>query len=331
MRFSALFLSLLVLLVSTSAQAWRANTCSYLRWDQLALATDPLSETHVAWCYLLIKQDPAKSLEWYRRAANQGNDEAQSTVAQDYATGFAVNKDLAQAYYWYLITARSSSTSSADFPKSAAAAAKKIGDQLAPAQKAQIEENAQRWKSNKTGDDLQTLTTKADTGDIVAQTKLGFLYESQFLGYRNFDKARELYLKAAGQGSSQAQFNLAILYYRGKGGGRDYTQAANWARKAAEQKFAPAQMLLGGLYEDGKGVPQDWKEAYFWNLLATDPCAYDFEDVIFERGMIWRRFSFGAFEDKDHLTAEEKTLVEKRVKDWKVSHGIPLPTGDCLD
>ena len=42
---------------------------------------------------------------------------------------------------------------------------------------------------------------------------------------------------------------------------RDYEKAADLYRKAAEQNYAPGQAYLATLYSKGKGVPQDYGKA----------------------------------------------------------------------
>lgn len=48
-----------------------------------------------------IKCDYAKALEWYKKAAKQGNDYSMYQIGLFYERGLGVRKDLQQARYWY--------------------------------------------------------------------------------------------------------------------------------------------------------------------------------------------------------------------------------------
>lgn len=48
-----------------------------------------------------IKCDYAKALEWYKKAAKQGNDYSMYQIGMFYERGLGVSKDLQQARYWY--------------------------------------------------------------------------------------------------------------------------------------------------------------------------------------------------------------------------------------
>jgi hypothetical protein len=84
------------------------------------------------------------------------------------------------------------------------------------------------------GSALATLLPKARSGDPVAQTYVGEIYEK----------------------------GLGLP-------GPDYAAAASWYRKAADQDHGPAQTSLGSLYERGLGVPKDKVAALEWYRRAT--------------------------------------------------------------
>jgi TPR repeat protein len=52
-----------------------------------------------------VKQDARVAARWYRRAAEQGNVEAQNNLGVLYATGRGVPHDDVQAYYWFALAA----------------------------------------------------------------------------------------------------------------------------------------------------------------------------------------------------------------------------------
>ncbi len=116
----------------------------------------------------------------------------------------------------------------------------------------------------------EQLLVKAQFGNAVAQSYLGFLYIS---GEEGVDKdpaeARTWFERAAAQGLADAQFNLALIYANGDGVPADPRQAAHWCRLAAEQGFTAAQDRLGVMYIKGEGVPRDETEALAWFHVAA--------------------------------------------------------------
>ncbi|MEA3640549.1 MAG: sel1 repeat family protein [Lamprobacter sp.] len=80
---------------------------------------------------------------------------------------------------------------------------------------------------------LQTLLPKAESGDPVAQTYVGEIYEKGLgLPKPDYAAAASWYRKAAQAGHQPAQTNLGTLYERGLGVTQDKAAALNWYRKA---------------------------------------------------------------------------------------------------
>jgi hypothetical protein len=59
--------------------------------------------------------DDASAMEWYRRAANQGNPRGQFNVGQMYAEGAGVPQDYLEAAKWYLLAADQGETGAQDY------------------------------------------------------------------------------------------------------------------------------------------------------------------------------------------------------------------------
>lgn len=87
---------------------------------------------------------------------------------------------------------------------------------------------------------------------------------------QDYDKAFELYEKAAQQGNAEAQHNLGAMYYSGESVHQDYIKARQWLEKAANQNYADAQFSLGVIYQDGEGVRQDMTIAKEWFSKSCD-------------------------------------------------------------
>ncbi len=67
---------------------------------------DAIAQFNLGWMYgsggVGVPRDSAESERWYRKAALQGNDEAQHNLAVIYHYGLGVPKDYAEAVKWYL-------------------------------------------------------------------------------------------------------------------------------------------------------------------------------------------------------------------------------------
>jgi len=84
-------------------------------------------------------------------------------------------------------------------------------------------------------------------------------------------KAAEHYQLAAEKGMIVAQWRLGEMYEYGRGVEADDRQAVNWYRRAAQAGHAQAQSSLALLLEDGRGVAaQDDAEALRWHLAAAE-------------------------------------------------------------
>jgi hypothetical protein len=80
--------------------------------------------------------------------------------------------------------------------------------------------------------------------------------------------ARSLQFEAE-RGRPLAQTYLGFMYQTGRGVPQNFEFAAHWYRRAAEHGVPAAQYLLAMLYDKGFGVPQDWVEAEVWLDLAA--------------------------------------------------------------
>jgi TPR repeat protein len=57
-------------------------------------------------CYEGVKRNIPEAINWYRRAAEQGDTSAQRFLAGSYVLGYGVTLDLKEAYFWSLVGAR---------------------------------------------------------------------------------------------------------------------------------------------------------------------------------------------------------------------------------
>lgn len=95
-------------------------------------------------------------------------------------------------------------------------------------------------------DVFSDIKQQAESGDALAQAKLGAIYQ---LGRNGVDKdtqkSADWMLKSANQGKVEAQVFMAALYDRGLGVKQDSNKATQWYEKAAKQKHGTALAILG--------------------------------------------------------------------------------------
>jgi len=101
-----------------------------------------------------------------------------------------------------------------------------------------------------------------------AEFRLGAMYEEGIGVDPDLSAALDWYRRAAEHGSQQAQFNLGHMYAKGQGVEKDEARAAHWYERAAERGNAYAQYTLGLLYLHGRGVERDLALAYAWLTVA---------------------------------------------------------------
>ena len=197
-----------------------------------------------------VPKDFAAAAQWYRKAADQGNDTAQDRLGYMYYNGEGVQRDLAVAAQWY----------------------RKAADQGNDA--AQVMLGYMYYDGKGVPKDLATAVRwyrkAADQGNDAAQGRLGYMYYNGEGVPKDLAAAARWFRKAADQGDDAAQVVLGVMYYYGEGVPKDFAVAARWYRKAADQGNDFAQAELGYMYYNGKGVPKDFAVAAQWYRKAAD-------------------------------------------------------------
>jgi hypothetical protein len=225
----------------------------------------------------IVPPPPARSLEDQpdRKAAEQGDAEAQSRLGELYAKGIGVGRDYREAAKWYRKAAEQGHTQ----------AQYELGRLYAQGLGvARDYSEAAKW-----------YRLAAEKGYIPAQHFLGHLYaigrglETEYLeapepqpsapgratpAQRNvrsdYAEAAKWWRKAADQGDAAAQSDLGWLYSSGQGVETNYAEAAAWYRKSAEQGNPNGQHWLGHCYLSGRGVAKDETEAFKWLREAAE-------------------------------------------------------------
>ena len=96
-----------------------------------------------------VPRDYVKAVAWYRKAADQGDADAQFSLGVKYADGQGVPQDRVQAYKWFnLAASRFAATEREDRDK-AAQGRDSVAAKMTPAQIAEARRLARAWKPAK--------------------------------------------------------------------------------------------------------------------------------------------------------------------------------------
>lgn len=151
-----------------------------------------------------IPNDDEQAVYWFRKAAEQGHDDAYKALAYSYRKGRGVRKDLDSAIYWYERLLNNSNV---------------------------IEEKkfAREWIAE----------IKAEQGDATALFRLGDDYNWGWHGMPE-DKEQGVYWyrKAAEQEESQAQLSMGRAYRYGNGVKEDLNTAIYWNERVLKNDKA---------------------------------------------------------------------------------------------
>jgi TPR repeat protein len=196
-----------------------------------------------------VPRDPAEAVKWFRRAAEQGNTDAQCELGDIYYEGKNnVAKDPVEATKWFRMAAEQGNEVAYE-PLAA------IYESEADSTEAIKLFREAAGRGYVTAQFL-AIREKAEKGDPEAEWKLGKIFGG---GQANsdagpgvpvdYDVSEKWYRKAAEQGFVQAQYGLAMcLCMHGDDGKAHKNEGIIWLRKAAQNGFADAQEELAVCY-----------------------------------------------------------------------------------
>ncbi|MDZ5699192.1 tetratricopeptide repeat protein [Chelativorans sp. M5D2P16] len=214
-----------------------------------AEAGDPAAQTLMAEIYargLGVAKDVEKAAELYAEAAKQGIPEAQMQYALILIDGSLVEKDPEQA----LTLMRS---------------AAEAGEPLAQFNLAQM-----MMESGSSVDEAVRWYERAASARLPdAQYAMAQIH-THGVGHKQQDEAEALrwLRKAARQNYDTAQLDLGTWLVEGRGGKADPKKGFAWLKRAAESGNIAAQNRVAKLYRAGIGVEADSVLAAAWYILA---------------------------------------------------------------
>lgn len=174
-----------------------------------------------------VERDYAKAMEWYLKAAAQGEKYAESNIGILYRYGCGREKDLKTALSWFLKAAE----------HGLASAQETVGifyDFGYGTDKDM--ERAVYWYRK-----------AANNQRGLAQNNLGSCFQKGEGVAQDYDQAFYWYSRAARNGNDYGACNLAIMYEEGKGTKQNYLLAKHWYDVAIKKKHQRAQTRLDGL------------------------------------------------------------------------------------
>lgn len=197
-------------------------------------------------------------MDWYLKAAENGNPEAQQIVGSRYHSAFYTVKDDEKAKYWLRKAAAAGNQKAVEQLKSfyhetAPSSTSLLVNEKAPSavsNKTQVENDIKKfWKDKKYAECLKLC--EANTDNPEAQYYLGLFYHNGYGGVKTNGKtASDWFLKAAENGHVEAQRTIGARYYNGFHVPKDKEKGRYWLRKAAAAGSKQAIDFLKSWYKE---------------------------------------------------------------------------------
>ena len=187
--------------------------------------------------------DDTQATLWLSKAGDQMDPLAQFQLGEGFELGWVGQKDNAEAYKWYLLSASQGYTKATK--KVTAIENDLTKEQRVDGQKRALEFRTERVKKETESIDLMIKASQA--GDPEAQYKLGAAYSFGNGLPKNDIKSVEWLTRAAQQGQNEAQFELGLHYLNGEGVENSEAEAYKWWSIAADKGHIRAQASVDNL------------------------------------------------------------------------------------
>ena len=274
-----------------------------------------------------VQKDPVQAAYWFRKAADQGDPEAQNELGYLYIWGVGVDKDPAQAFRWF---ARSAGGGWQQAKLNMAVLYMRgLGVARNPAFARQLLEDLAAKKNARAEDYLGVMYLE---GDGVAQDR---------------GAAEEWFSRSAKGRNPEGEFAMGQLYSAAADHEHDFGRAAKFLRDSAKSGYVPAMYTLGVLLVKHPEVEQKgtdeamfmleraaeagtWQSSATLGLLASQGQGAD-RDM----GSAFRWFTIAARQGgpaaeakvrgslalcRDALTAAEQEQQQQAAESWVEQH-----------
>lgn len=224
---------------------------------QLASEGDPVAQYQFGEVYFFggkgISPNPAKAVDWFVKAAEQGDVSAQLSLSDCYYNGTGVEEDHFEAVRWVRKAAEQ-------------------GDSVAywTLGVCYYRDDGVPVSSNNKSEAVKWFKMAAERGHANAQSWLADCYYNGVGVLKDVRQAVVWYERAADLGDPDGQFGLAVCYLTGDGVRKSPFEAIKLLRDAASQNHLGAQYYLGECYYAGlDGITIDHAEAFSWFSKAA--------------------------------------------------------------
>ena len=249
------------LIVDHSEVKITPNNLSYvdvLRYQWAGYWGDDKAQNALGTLYangLEVERDLKKSVEWYKKAAKQGNIDAMLRLSTMYKNGEGVSKNREKSLEYLSLA----------------------GEEEAISSQRSMGYNYFRGRGVKK--DLKkafVLTQKAaQRGDDYSMMLLGYMYSKGEGVNKNETLAVKWYLKAAELGEKNAAYYLGRAYEYAKGVPKNVKKAMHWYKISAEKGYSKAMVRLGKKYYYGfkdseTEIKKDLVKARYWLTKAEN-------------------------------------------------------------
>jgi len=221
-------------------------------WQPLAEQGDADAQYTLAWMFESgkgVTADLNKAIYWYKKSSQQGNLAAQYVLATLYEKGAGIAQDNKEALSYYMLAA-------------------KQGDPTSQFQVGYYFHHA-IGTSQDIKQSLIWYNKAAKKGHINSQIALGELYQTGQGVEVDYKKSTKWYQQAATQNNAIAQYHLASLYEQGLGVKQDFAKAITLYQLSSNSNYSPSAYKLGLIYETGQGTDVDFKKAFTWFQQAA--------------------------------------------------------------
>ncbi|PYP92172.1 MAG: hypothetical protein DMG65_05070 [Candidatus Angelobacter sp. Gp1-AA117] len=237
-----------------------------------------------------VKQDYQSAFEWCRKAAEQGNAEAQNALGVMYSLGRGVAQSKEEAFLWYKKAAKQN-IAKADYNVAISYYnGDGVGSDLATAYAWMM--LAQRNGDPDAEQAMSRIRSEFQDNDMEpAKLLLADMYDKGDDVQADFASSIALYRELAGTETkvndgttaSEAQYMLCQHYFVGRGVPQDYPKAKLWCKAAAGNYKYFAFVVLARMAEQGLGGPKDPQEAEIW---YRDAALMDVADAVLYLGKL---------------------------------------------
>jgi len=187
-----------------------------------------------------VEPSSEEATVWYRRAANNGNADAQfnlGVICEDKGT----EQSYKEAAEWYMKAIKQGHVKAHNY----------YGELFKMGWGVEMSyEKAGEW-----------YLKAAEMGDVYGQYNLACLYEEGKGVEQSYDEAAKWFTLAAKSGDMDAQYHLAMLYKNGNGVEQSYEESLYWLKKSAEQGMSESVHEIGVFYENGFGLEVSLEKA----------------------------------------------------------------------